>query len=115
MLLVFGGIIAVAETYELEFLEQKLRRLEDLLSMDVLTRVENILGNRAQKINALYCEFLDALDNEASRSNLSLNDYENTVEFKNLRKIGREFKDELLASLSAKYANAHPIHKALLL
>jgi predicted nucleotidyltransferase len=114
MFLVFGGIIAVAETVDLEP-EQKLRRLENLFSLDVLTRVESVLGDQAQKVSALYDEFLAALDDDNVREKLSSNEYEDAVEFTDLRRKGREFKDVLLASLSAKYPAGHPIHKALLL
>jgi predicted nucleotidyltransferase len=114
MLLTFGGIIAIAETFDLEP-KQKLQRLEEIFAMDVLTSVESIMGGLAENAITLYDEFLEALDNNATRENLSIIEFEGTVEFVELRKKGREFKDQLLAALTAKYATTHPIHKALLL
>ena len=114
ILLIFGGIIAVAETYELEP-QLKRKRLEELFSMDVLERVQVIMGDLAGRAIILYDEFLSSLDNETIREILSNKDYEETVEFVELRKKGREFKEALLASLAVKYAAPHPIHKALIL
>lgn len=114
MLLVYGGIIAVAETFELES-QQKLQRLEELFSLNVLERVRCILGEQAESATALYNGFLEALDNSTTRKILSQSQYEETVEFGELRRKGREFKEELLVLLVAKYPATHPIHKALLL
>ena len=114
MFLAFGGIVAVAETINLEP-DLKRRRLEELFSLDVFRRVESTMGTHAQKAFALYDEFLSALDNDATRAKLSSGEYEKAAEFAELRKKGRDFKDELLTSLAAKYPENHPIHKALLL
>jgi hypothetical protein len=114
MFLVFGGIVAVAETFELEF-QQKRRRLNELFSMDVITRIENTMGEKAGSVTGLYGEFLAALDNKTTRDNLSSPHFEDTPEFKILRSKGREFKDALLALLKAQYESGHPIHKALVL
>jgi predicted nucleotidyltransferase len=114
MYLAFGGIVAVAETIDLAP-EQKRQRLEELFSLDVLKRVESTMGDHARRTFVLYDEFLAALDDEVTRGKLSSSEYESAVEFADLRKKGREFKDELLASLASKYPAKHPIHKALLL
>ncbi len=114
MFLAFGGIVAVAETFELDPRE-KIRRLDELFSLDVLSRVESVMGHLAENAISLYGEFLEALDNGTTREKLSVKEYEGAVEFVELRNKGREFKDELIAILAAKYSTSHPIHKALLL
>lgn len=111
--LAFGGVVAVAETFDL-VAEQKRQRLEELLSLDVLKRVESVIGDHARGALTLYDQFLAALDDEATRKKLSSDGYENAAEFSDLRRLGREFKDELIRSLVAKYPAEHPIHRALL-
>ena len=76
---------------------------------------ESVIGRRSEKVIMLYSEFLDALDDKDKRNRLSSELYEEMPEFKDLRLKGREFKEELLSSLSGTYEVAHPIHKALLL
>ena len=84
MLLVFGGIIAIAETFDLEA-PHKIERLEYLLSLDVLERVRTVVGDKAENLILLYNAFLTALDNNDIRQKLSNLDFQNVSEFKDLR------------------------------
>jgi hypothetical protein len=114
MFMVFAGIVAVAETIDLEP-NQKIEKLVELFSFDALTRVQRIMGDNFITSKSLYDEFLAALDHEHTRGKLSSASYSSTKEFNDLRLKGRKFRDQLLGLLSEKYPDTHPIHKALLL
>jgi hypothetical protein len=114
ILLVFGGIAAVAETYELTPLKKR-EKLQELLSLDVLNRVSSIFGNDASQALQYYDKFLQALDDSTARTALESSGYEQSSVFSDLRSVGRQFKDELLGLLKTQYDCSHPIHKSLIL
>jgi predicted nucleotidyltransferase len=114
LMLIFGGILAVAETHNLNAPEKR-ERLSELLMVPVLDRVRSVAGERATRALSLYNDFLSDLDNDEIRKVLESNEFDVSKEFNRLRQLSKEFKVELLELLSATYKVNHPIHKALIL
>ncbi len=116
MMLFVAGVLAVSETFELER-DQKIEKLETLLSVPAYERVHQIVEARAVPALELYSEFLSGLDDEAVRSALSQPSPagENTEAFATLRDKAQRFRSCLIDVLDARCSDPNPTVNALLL
>jgi predicted nucleotidyltransferase len=116
MLLFVAGVLAVGETFGLERSE-KLDRLDTLLSMPAYERVHDIVGDKAAILLDHYDGFLDALDDEQVRAQLSQQspDGEQSEAFEQLRAKAQLFRDGLLEMLQDHFGTGNPTLSALML
>lgn len=116
MLLFVAGVLAVGETYGVDR-DEKLRRLNNLLTLPAYARVQKIAGDKADTLLNIYAEFLAALDDENVRSKLSQQSPlgEQSEEFEDLRKKAKEFRDGLLEMLKEHFGESNPTLSALML
>jgi hypothetical protein len=115
-LLYFSGLIAVAETANLPA-DKKLKKLEDLLNMTPIDRIQHACGTRADKALSLYDYFLSQVSDKDVRNRLKevTNDPNtHSEEFTSLRKVGHDFSDALADLLKTTYCDNHPIHQAII-
>ncbi len=117
-LLYFSGIAMLAETYNLESQETK-DTLRQLIQLTPLERVREIFGQDAGRAMDLYGEFLEKISDGGVRASLDQvrpNDESrrNNPDFRDLKDKGREFSNELVRLLSARYEEDHLIHQALI-
>ena len=116
MLLYVAGIAAARQTVGCNS-EAKRMKLAELLAVPPLERLGLIHGqDKLQKVQALYANFLSALDSEEIRARLELPGAEGvaTKEFEQLTEVARDFKVELLTLLGMD-TNGDPLMEALLL
>jgi predicted nucleotidyltransferase len=117
MLLYFAGIIAVAETHNMSA-QQKRSKLVDLFNMPPITRLQNIVGDRANAALESYCQFLKRIDDPEIRKILddSSPEAQKAHEFLELRKLSHEFRNSLSTLIQELYPlENHPLQKALML
>ena len=116
MLLYVAGIAAARQTVDCDAAAKR-ERLCELLALPPLERLNKIHGpDTMTLVNALYAAFLSALDCEEIRSQLELPGVEglSTKEFRELTKVARDFKVELLSLLNMN-TGGDPLLEALLL
>lgn len=114
MLLYFGGLISVAETWNLNQ-SQKKQRLAELFAMPTLDRMISVMGDDAETAIDEYAEFLGALNNEAIRKQLENPQVAGAAEtYDLLRAKARQFRESLARLIKKKYSEDHPIHMALI-
>ncbi|HVY82309.1 MAG TPA: nucleotidyltransferase domain-containing protein [Steroidobacteraceae bacterium] len=113
-LMYFAGVLAVGETVGRDA-EGKRDHLEQSFATPALERTRQILGDRSERIVALYAKFLDALDSDSVRHRLEASDYESSAEYRMLRGLAREFRNELVAQLRERYGPEHDIMYGLLI
>jgi predicted nucleotidyltransferase len=116
MLLFVAGVLAVGQTYDVAR-DEKLLRLNRLLSLPVCERVKVITGDNADALLDIYAEFLAALDDDQIREKLSQQspDGEQTAEFLQLRAKAQDFRVGLLAMLQSHFGDGNPTLSALML
>lgn len=115
-LLYFSGLLIVAETAQRSYAE-KIRVLNELISMPVIDRVSTICGARSIQALSLYDKFLEELSKAEVRTAL-----DNTTEgdrmdepFRSLKDMGHHFSWKLMSLLRETYDVSHPIHRAIVL
>lgn len=115
-ILYFGGLIAVAETADLDR-SDKVSRLIQLLELPPIERITNVCPGMTAQVLDIYNCFLSQLSNRDVRAALGTVTQDpatHSETFVNLRKLGSEFTDALVALLQLKYRPDHPIHKAVM-
>jgi len=116
MLLFFAGVMAVGATYGLERAE-KIARLSELLALPAHQRLLQLAGGKAHPALELYAEFLEALDDSATRNALSMTSPvgQESSAFKTLRGKAQQFRLSLLDMLHSHFGNDNPTVAALML
>jgi predicted nucleotidyltransferase len=114
LMLIFAGILSVAETHNLSATEKR-EKLLQLLVLPGVDRVTLVVGSTADNALAHYDEFLKDIDDLEIRKRLEQVDFEQSHEYQKLRMTSKKFKEALLDLLEKKYPDKHPIHRALLL
>lgn len=116
MLLYFAGIAAVSETGDMSGVEKR-AKLNALFSMPALARIQDVFGDEAAPLTALYAEFLASIDDSDIRQVLELSGDEgiDTSEYESLVTKARDFKDALLTILLKDLKTSHEVVRALLL
>ncbi len=116
MLLFVAGVLAIGETFGVDR-DEKLRRLNELLTIPTFERVKHIVGDKAASILEIYTEFLHALDDPDIRTALSAqpHDGEDSLEFEALRAKAQKFRDLLLVMLRDHFGASNPTLPALML
>ena len=115
MILYFGGVIAVAETWNMPA-HDKRKRLAELLSFPTTGRIKSVIGNEANEAINAYATFLEALNDQATRDKLEDADLNlaTSKEFQKLRCLAQNFRAELRRLLEDRYPENHPIHMSLI-
>lgn len=116
MLLFFAGVMAVSATYGLER-AKKIARLSEMLALPAHQRLLHLVGERAYPALELYAEFLEALDDRATRDALStaLPAGQESNEFAKLRAQAQQFRQSLLDVLDVHFGKENPTVAALML
>ena len=114
LMLIFAGILAVAETHNISPVEKR-KKLSEQLALPVIERVRKTAGKNSHKVIEYYNYFLGELDNEHVRKVLEQDNFEDSDEYQNLRRQSKFFKIALFELLDSKYPSTHPIHRALML
>lgn len=116
MLLFFAGVMAVGATYGLERAE-KVARLSELLAVPAHQRLLQLAGEKAYPALELYAEFLEALNDKATRDALSktLPPGHESTEFMKLRGQAQQFRLSLLDVLHCQFDKENPTVAALML
>lgn len=116
MLLFFAGVMAVGATYGLERTE-KIARLSEMLALPAHQRFLQLAGERAHPALELYADFLEALDDTATRdalSTMSTSGQESSA-FTRLRGQAQQFRQSLLDVLHGYFGTENPTVAALML
>lgn len=116
MLLFVAGVFAVGQTYKLKY-ENKIERLAELLALPPYMRIQRIIGDKFDRALIMYSEFLQNINDETIRDQLS-QDYssaENLPVYLKLRETAREFRKELFRLLKEQYEDCNPTFRSLVL
>nr|WP_233061612.1 nucleotidyltransferase domain-containing protein [Parvularcula mediterranea] len=116
MLLFLAGVLAVGETYE-KPVNEKIAVLTELFALPPVERIQSIAGDRSIAALEMYAGFLDALNDEATRTQLSqkLTDGDESRAFTELRQRAHDFRDALLELLKSHFSDGNPTIAALML
>ena len=116
MLLFVAGVLAVGETHKLKY-EDKIKKLVELLGLPPYKRIQSILGDKFTEALTMYTQFLQHIDNERVREELSqeYSSVEELLVYKNLRETAREFRKELFRLLRDQYDECNPTFRSLVL
>lgn len=116
-LIYFSGILVVAETVQHTWLSKR-NILKNSFYNTPIERIENICGNKSNKMLGMYDEFLDAMSRTEIRDMLNATTDDRSThneEFRTLKNKGHHFSLELSKLLAVTYDVSHPIHRALIL
>lgn len=111
-----GGVVAVGMTFK-KSASEKREILRDLLSKPPAERIACVLGSRVDKALSIYSEFLNAINDEKIRAELSntRKSGEYSDRYKEFRKDAKAFRTELKNALEDSFPTPHPLLPALLL
>jgi len=115
-ILYFGGILAVAQTYN-KNRKDKIKALQKLLELSPIERAQTICKGKEKKALILYDEFLSKISNKKVREKLEKVQREKRKEcneYVSLKDKSKDFSKELQKIPEATYDKSHPIHNALL-
>ncbi len=116
-LLYFSGLIAIAETVNLDR-DKKLKKLVELFDMTPIDRIISVCGNESsQSALSLYDNFLTNISEQNTREALNavtIDKDTHSANFKDLREKSRTFTASLSKMLTDKYPADHLIHNAII-
>ena len=116
-MLYFGGIIVAAELVGQNH-QPRIDEAGRLFSMPVIERIQHLSdADQAREILQIYDGFLADMASEAVRRELEGVQRENRWQsghYNRLRESGHDFSRALNTWLKGHYAEAHPIHQALI-
>lgn len=112
----FSGLLVIAETAQRSY-QEKVRILEELLTLPVVDRLDRICGSRAVSALKLYDVFLGEMAKEDVRAQLDQTSEINRENepFRKLKDLGHHFSWKLMSLLRETYDSSHPIHRVIVL
>ena len=115
MLLYVSGIFSVGIGYGLPA-EKKMEQLESTFTQYPIERMRDIVGQRLDTVLEIYAEFLEALDDAATRERLE-SGLSGTEDFEHLTSRARLFRDSLHCMLRRQFPEDgdNPTLRAILL